>query len=199
MLKTEVTYYLPEELITSFDTEDYPTSGLGWDVDTLVANLKAHTLSFLDFKNIPIIDLDQGELGIAPEVWLDQYDHIAGVKEGFYLLFEIHCFNLNRNSDSEVAYAHLLRAINCMHAITTATLEAQYFAGQARRGDNFKATEREQRRSRMFSHYCQLRDAGKSNQESRRIAAKRLGISERTKRTYWKIDEIEAEYQACKS
>lgn len=202
MLKTEHTYYLPEELITSFGTSDYPDSSQGWNVDILIANLKAHALSFLDFKNVPVNELDQGEFGIAPEVWLEQYNHIAGVSEGFYLLFEIHCFNLNRKTDSEVAYTHLLRATNCMRAITTASLEAHYFAGKGTQYGGKKAalwSDSEQRKSQLLIAFCEYRDKGKDRATARRLAGVEIGLKERQVANYWSAAKIEAEYQKIKT
>jgi|TARA_B110000967_G_C18735906_1_gene485072 hypothetical protein len=190
MLRTEIT--------TGVDIDIWAQRiNHGHDIDVLVEDVRQEALTFLDSHKIPYAELPAGDLGCLPPEWLAKYDHISGVREAFGMLFELHAFNQARKLDRpEAAYSHLLRIVPRQQLITIARMEARYFAGQARQGDGFKSTEKEERRSRMFYHYCQLRDDGKSSQESRRISAKRLGISERTKRTYWKIDEIEAKYQA---
>ena len=188
MLKTEIT--------TTDDIDNWAEqNNQGYDVDTLVAEVKQDALSFLDSHEVPYSDLLFGDQGAVPSDWLEGFDHIAGVRPAFGILFEIHCFELKRKDKPNEAYSHLLRIVPRQSQLVIAQMEARYFAGVARAGDGGKQSERKVRRNKLFSEYCNLRDDGKSPIHARQFAAKRVGISIMSAKRYFTIEDIEKLYQ----
>ena len=188
MLKTEIT--------TTDDIDNWAEqNNQGYDVDTLVAEVKQDALSFLDSHEVPYSDLLFGDQGAVPSDWLEGFDHIAGVRPAFGILFEIHCFELKRKDKPNEAYSHLLRIVPRQSQLVIAQMEARYFAGAARAGDGGKQSERKVRRNKLFSEYCNLRDDGKSPIHARQFAAKRVGISMTSAKRYFTIEHIEKLYQ----
>jgi len=106
MLVTEKSRFL-NEMPTSGELNDL---NKGWDVDALVESLKSSALAFLIDRNIPIDDLPHGSSGILPPDFVALYEHIPGASPAFTLLFEVHCFSLVRNENSERAYSHLFES-----------------------------------------------------------------------------------------
>ena len=106
--------------------------------------------------------LPHGSSGILPPDFAALYDHMAGVSSSFTLLFELYCFSLARNDNSERAYSHLLRAAQCIELISVAKLEAGYLAGAARVGDSEKTDKKLERQKILLKHYGGLRAEGKS-------------------------------------
>ena len=188
MLKTEIT--------TTDDIDNWAEqNNQGYDVDALVAEVKQDALSFLDSHEVPYSDLLFGDQGAVPSDWLEKFDHIAGVRPAFGILFEIHCFELKRKDKPTEAYSHLLRIVPRQSQLVIAQMEARYFAGAARAGDGGKQSERKVRRNKLFSEYCNLRDDGKSPIHARQFAAKRVGISIMSAKRYFTIEDIEKLYQ----
>jgi hypothetical protein len=188
MLKTEIT--------TTDDIDNWAEqNNQGYDVDALVAEVKQDALSFLDSHEVPYSDLLFGDQGAVPSDWLEGFDHIAGVRPAFGILFEIHCFELKRKDKPNEAYSHLLRIVPRQSQLVIAQMEARYFAGAARAGDGEKQSERKVRRNKLFSEYCNLRDDGKSPIHARQFAAKRVGISIMSAKRYFTIEDIEKLYQ----
>ena len=188
MLKTEIT--------TTDDIDNWAKQhNRGYDVDTLVAEVKQGALSFLDSHEVPYSDLQFGDQGAVPSDWLEKFDHIAGVRPAFGILFEIHCFEFKRKDKPNEAYSHLLRIVPRQSQLVIAQMEARYFAGAARAGDGGKQSERKVRRNKLFSEYCNLRDDGKSPIHARQFAAKRVGISIMSAKRYFTIEDIEKLYQ----
>jgi hypothetical protein len=188
MLKTEIT--------TTDDIDNWAEqNNQGYDVDALVAEVKQDALSFLDSHEVPYSDLLFGDQGAVPSDWLEGFDHIAGVRPAFGILFEIHCFELKRKDKPNEAYSHLLRIVPRQSQLVIAQMEARYFAGAARAGDGGKQSERKVRRNKLFSEYCNLRDDGKSPIHARQFAAKRVGISIMSAKRYFTIEDIEKLYQ----
>ena len=188
MLKTEIT--------TTDDIDNWAKqNNQGYDVDALVAEVKQDALSFLDSHEVPYSDLLFGDQGAVPSDWLERFDHIAGVRPAFGILFEIHCFELKRKDKPTEAYSHLLRIVPRQSQLVIAQMEARYFAGAARAGDGGKQSERKVRRNKLFSEYCNLRDDGKSPIHARQFAAKRVGISIMSAKRYFTIEDIEKLYQ----
>jgi hypothetical protein len=188
MLKTEIT--------TTDDIDNWAEqNNQGYDVDALVAEVKQDALSFLDSHEVPYSDLLFGDQGAVPSDWLEGFDHIAGVRPAFGILFEIHCFELKRKDKPNEAYSHLLRIGPRQSQLVIAQMEARYFAGAARAGDGGKQSERKVRRNKLFSEYCNLRDDGKSPIHARQFAAKRVGISIMSAKRYFTIEDIEKLYQ----
>ena len=188
MLKTEIT--------TTDDIDNWAEqNNQGYDVDALVAEVKQDALSFLDSHEVPYSDLLFGDQGAVPSDWLEGFDHIAGVRPAFGILFEIHCFELKRKDKPNEAYSHLLRIVPRQSQLVIAQMEARYFAGAARAGDGGKQSERKVRRNKLFSEYCNLRDDGKSPIHARQFAAKRVGISMTSAKRYFTIEHIEKLYQ----
>ena len=88
MLKTEIT--------TTDDIDNWAKqNNQGYDVDALVAEVKQDALSFLDSHEVPYSDLLFGDQGAVPSDWLEGFDHIAGVRPAFGILFEIQIAPLN--------------------------------------------------------------------------------------------------------
>ena len=82
MLKTEIT--------TTDDIDNWAKqNNRGYDVDALVAEVKQDALSFLDSHEVPYSDLLFGDQGAVPSDWLEKFDHIAGVRPAFGILFLI--------------------------------------------------------------------------------------------------------------
>ena len=188
MLKTEIT--------TTDDIDNWAEqNNQGYDVDTLVAEVKQDALSFLDSHEVPYSDLLFGDQGAVPSDWLERFDHIAGVRPAFGILFEIHCFELKRKDKPTEAYSHLLRIVPRQSQLVIAQMEARYFAGAARAGDSGTQNERKVRLNKLLSEYCSLRDDGKTPIHARQFAAKRIGISMTTAKRYFKIEDIEKLYQ----
>jgi hypothetical protein len=188
MLKTEIT--------TTDDIDNWAKqNNQGYDVDALVAEVKQDALSFLDFHEVPYRDLLFGDQGAVPSDWLERFDHIAGVRPAFGILFEIHCFELKRKDKPTEAYSHLLRIVPRQSQLVIAQMEARYFAGAARAGDGGKQSDRKVRLNKLFSEYCNLRDDGKSPIHARQFAAKRVGISMTSAKRYFTIEDIEKLYQ----
>ena len=188
MLKTEIT--------TTDDIDNWAKqNNRGYDVDVLVAEVKQDALSFLESREVPYSDLLFGDKGVVPSDWLEKFDHIAGVRPAFGILFEIHCFELKRKDKPTEAYSHLLRIVPRQSQLVIAQMEARYFAGAARAGDNGKQNERKVRLNKLLSEYCSLRDDGKTPIHARQFAAKRIGISMTTAKRYFKIEDIEKLYQ----
>ena len=188
MLKTDIT--------TTDDIDNWAEqNNQGYDVDTLVAEVKQDALSFLDSHEVPYSDLLFGDQGAVPSDWLERFDHIAGVRPAFGILFEIHCFELKRKDKPTEAYSHLLRIVPRRSQLVIAQMEARYFAGAARAGDSGKQSERKVRLNKLFSEYCNLRDDGKSPIHARQFAAKRVGISMTSAKRYFTIEHIEKLYQ----
>ena len=188
MLKTEIT--------TTDDIDNWiKQNNQGYEVDALVAEVKQDALSFLDSHEVPYSDLLFGDQGAVPSDWLERFDHIAGVRPAFGILFEIHCFELKRKDKPTEAYSHLLRIVPRQSQLVIAQMEARYFAGAARAGDGGKQSERKVRRNKLFSEYCNLRDDGKSPIHARQFAAKRVGISMTSAKRYFTIEHIEKLYQ----
>ena len=188
MLKTEIT--------TTDDIDNWAEqNNQGYDVDALVAEVKQDALSFLDSHEVPYSDLLFGDQGAVPSDWLEGFDHIAGVRPAFGILFEIHCFELKRKDKPNEAYSHLLRIVPRQSQLVIAQMEARYFAGAARAGDGGKQSERKVRLNKLFSEYCNLRDDGKSPIHARQFAAKRVGISIMSAKRYFTIEDIEKLYQ----
>ena len=188
MLKTDIT--------TTDDIDNWAEqNNQGYDVDALVAEVKQDALSFLDSHEVPYSDLLFGDQGAVPSDWLEGFDHIAGVRPAFGILFEIHCFELKRKDKPNEAYSHLLRIVPRQSQLVIAQMEARYFAGAARAGDGGKQSERKVRRNKLFSEYCNLRDDGKSPIHARQFAAKRVGISIMSAKRYFTIEDIEKLYQ----
>ena len=188
MLKTEIT--------TTDDIDNWAKQhNRGYDVDTLVAEVKQGALSFLDSHEVPYSDLQFGDQGTVPSDWLEKFDHIAGVRPAFGILFEIHCFELKRKDKPTEAYSHLLRIVPRQSQLVIAQMEARYFAGAARAGDSGKQSERTVRMNKFLSEYCSLRDDGKTPIHARQFAAKRISISMTTAKRYFKIEDIEKLYQ----
>ena len=188
MLKTEIT--------TTDDIDNWAEqNNQGYDVDALVAEVKQDALSFLDSHEVPYSDLLFGDQGAVPSDWLEGFDHIAGVRPAFGILFEIHCFELKRKDKPTEAYSHLLRIVPRQSQLVIAQMEARYFAGAARAGDGGKQSERKVRLNKLFSEYCNLRDDGKSPIHARQFAAKRVGISMTSAKRYFTIEHIEKLYQ----
>lgn len=188
MLKTEIT--------TINDIDNWAKqNNQGYDVDALVTEVKQDALSFLDSHEVPYSDLLFGDQGAVPSDWLERFDHIAGVRPAFSILFEIHCFELKRKDKPAEAYSHLLRIVPRQSQLVIAQMEARYFAGAARAGDGGKQSERKVRLNKLLSEYCSLRDDGKSPIHARQFAAKRVGISMTTAKRYFTIEQIEKLYQ----
>ena len=188
MLKTEIT--------TTDDIANWvKQNNQGYDVDVLVAEVKQAALSFLDSNEAPYSDLLFGDQGTVPSDWLEGFDHIAGVRPAFGILFEIHCFELKRKDKPTEAYSHLLRIVPRQSQLVIAQMEARYFAGAARAGDIGKQSERTVRMNKFLSEYCSLRDDGKTPIHARQFAAKRISISMTTAKRYFKIEDIEKLYQ----
>ena len=188
MLKTEIS--------TTDDIQKWAEqNNLGYDVNTLVAEVKRDALSFLDSHEVPYSDLLLGDQGAVPSDWLEKFDHIAGVRTAFGMLFEIHCFELKRKDKPNEAYSHLLRIVPRQSQLVIAQMEARYFAGVARAGDGGKQSERKVRQNKYFFEYCNLRNDGKTKTHARQLAAKRVDISITTAKRYFKIEDIEKLYQ----
>ena len=188
MLKTEIT--------TTDDIDNWAKqNNRGYDVDALVAEVKQDALSFLDSHEVPYSDLLFGDQGAVPSDWLEKFDHIAGVRPAFGILFEIHCFELKRKDKPNEAYSHLLRIVPRQSQLVIAQMEARYFAGVARAGDGGKKSERKVRLNKLLSEYCSLRDDGKTPIHARQFAAKRVGISLTSAKRYFTIEHIEKLYQ----
>jgi hypothetical protein len=188
MLKTEIT--------TTDDIDNWAKqNNQGYDVDALVAEVKQDALSFLDSHEVPYRDLLFGDQGAVPSDWLERFDHIAGVRPAFGILFEIHCFELKRKDKPTEAYSHLLRIVPRQSQLVIAQMEARYFAGAARAGDGGKQSDRKVRLNKLFSEYCNLRDDGKTPIHARQFAAKRVGISLTSAKRYFTIEHIEKLYQ----
>ena len=188
MLKTEIT--------TTDDIDNWAKqNNQGYDVDALVAEVKQDALSFLDSHEVPYRDLLFGDQGAVPSDWLERFDHIAGVRPAFGILFEIHCFELKRKDKPTEAYSHLLRIVPRQSQLVIAQMEARYFAGVARAGDGGKQSERKVRLNKLLSEYCSLRDDGKTPIHARQFAAKRVGISLTSAKRYFTIEHIEKLYQ----
>ncbi len=188
MLKTEIT--------TTDDIANWvKQNNQGYDVDVLVAEVKQAALSFLDSREVPYSDLPFGDQGTVRSDWLEGFDHIAGVRPAFGILFEIHCFELKRKDKPTEAYSHLLRIVPRQSQLVIAQMEARYFAGAARAGDIGKQSERTVRMNKFLSEYCSLRDDGKTPIHARQFAAKRISISMTTAKRYFKIEDIEKLYQ----
>ena len=188
MLKTEIS--------TTDDIQKWAEqNNLGYDVDALVAEVKRDALSFLDSNEVPYSDLLFGDQGAVPSDWLEKFDHIAGVRPAFGILFEIHCFGLKRKDKPNEAYSHLLRIVPRQSQLVIAQMEARYFSGVARAGDGGKQSERKVRLNKLLSEYCSLRDDGKTPIHARQFAAKRVGISLTSAKRYFTIEDIEKLYQ----
>ena len=188
MLKTEIT--------TTDDIDNWAKqNNQSYDVDALVAEVKQDALSFLDSHEVPYSDLLFGDQGAVPSDWLEKFDHIAGVRPAFGILFEIHCFELKRKDKPNEAYSHLLRIVPRQSQLVIAQMEARYFAGVARAGDGGKKSERKVRLNKLLSEYCSLRDDGKTPIHARQFAAKRVGISLTSAKRYFTIEHIEKLYQ----
>ena len=190
----------PSMLKTEIATTDHiqkwaEKNNLGYDVDALAAEVKQNALCFLDSHEVPYSDLLFGHQGVVPPDWLEKFDHIAGVRIAFGILFEIHCFELKREDKPNEAYAHLLRIVSRQSQLTVAIMEARYFAGAARVGDGGKQRDRKVRMNKLFCEYCNLRDDGKTPIHARQFAARRLDISMTTAKRYFKIEDIEKLYQ----
>ena len=187
---------LTTEITTTDDIDNWAKqNNQGYDVDALVAEVKQDALSFLDSHEVPYSDLLFGDQGAVPSDWLEKFDHIAGVRPAFGILFEIHCFELKRKDKPTEAYSHLLRIVPRQSQLVIAQMEARYFAGAARAGDSGKQNERKVRLNKLLSEYCSLRDDGKTPIHARQFAAKRIGISMTTAKRYFKIEDIEKLYQ----
>ena len=195
MLQAETTQLTMEEF---FSKKFVAWHNEAYDVDVLIENLRQRALGFLDFKQIPYLELRHGAKGITPKEWRAQYDHIPGVADALGLLLELHLFSQIREDKPDLAYAHLLRAALDIQSIVIAEMEAQFFVGKSRQGDGGNWNEREIRKEELLSEYCKLRLEGKSEIEARRLAAKRIDVSLRTAKRYFTLDEIEMEYQSLK-
>ena len=190
MLVTEKSRFL-NEMPTSGKLNDL---NKGWDVDALVESLKSSALAFLIDRNIPIDDVPHGSAGVLPPDFVSCYEHIAGVSSSFTLLFELYCFSLARNDNSERAYSHLLRAAQCVEFVSVSKLEAGYLAGAARVGDSEKTDKKLERQKILLKHYSGLRAEGKSKQEARRLACARSKIPMSTVKKWFSLEQIE---KAC--
>jgi hypothetical protein len=166
-----------------------------YDVELLVNEVKEHALHFLDDHKIPYLELPCGKDGVVPREWLSQFDHIAGVRVAFGILFELNCFEINREKSPNAAYAHLLRIMPGQEMLTIARMEARYFAGQARAGDGGKTSEKELRKDKFLTEYINLRKQNRPPIYCRQIAAKRIKVSLSTAKRYFTIDELEKLYQ----
>ena len=187
-LVTEITTHTDSERFAAF-TKD------AFDNEILVREVKDRALSFLDQHRIPYSELLLGEQGVVSLEWLDQFDHIPGVRTAFSILLELHCFEMTCKDKPTQAYAHLLRIIPKESQLVTAEMEARFYAGAARSGDGGRKTERNERKNRLFCEYCNLRNDGKSPIHARQFSAKRLGISMTTAKRYFTIEKIEKLYQ----
>jgi hypothetical protein len=190
MLVTEKSRFL-NEMPTSGELNDL---NKGWDVDALVESLKSSALAFLIDRNIPIDDAPHGSAGVLPPDVVALYEHIAGVSSSFTLLFELYCFSLARNDNSERAYSHLLRAAQCIELISVAKLEAGYLAGAARVGGSEKTDKKLERQKILLKHYGDLRSEGKPKQEARRLACARSKIPMSTVKKWFSLEQIEKAY-----
>ena len=190
MLVTEKSRFL-NEMPTSGELNDL---NKGWDVDALVESLKSSALAFLIDRNIPIYDVPHASSGILPPDFVALYEHIPGASPAFALLFEVYCFSLVRNENSERAYSHLLRAAQCIELISVAKLEAGYLAGAARVGDSEKTDKKLERQKILLKHYGGLRAEGKSKQEARRLACARSKIPMSTVKKWFSLEQIEKAY-----
>jgi hypothetical protein len=166
-----------------------------YDVELLVNEVKEHALHFLDDHKIPYSELPKGSDGVVPPEWLSQFDHIAGVRVAFGILFELNCFEIKREKSPNAAYAHLLRIMPGQQMLTIARMEARYFAGQARAGDGGKTSEKELRKDKFLTEYINLRKQNRPPIYCRQIAAKRIEVSLSTAKRYFTIDELEKLYQ----
>lgn len=166
----------------------------GWNVEILIEETRQDALSFLDDKKVPYVELPLGNHGLVGPDFLSRYDHIPGVRQAFQILFELHCFNLKRQDQSEEAYGHLLRAASHISLLTLAKLEAGYLAGMARAGDSEKTAQKLERQKVLLKHYADLRQAGKNPSEARRLAARRAGIPFSTVKRWYSLDKIEKAY-----
>lgn len=190
MLVTEKSRFL-NEMPTGGELNDL---NKGWDVDTLVESLKSSALAFLIDRNIPIDDVPHGSSGIFPPDFAAIYEHIPGASPAFTLLFEVHCFSLVRNENSERAYSHLLRTAQCIELISVAKLEAGYLAGAARVGGSEKTDKKLERQKILLKHYGDLRAEGKPKQEARRLASLRSQIPMATVKKWFSLEQIEKAY-----
>ena len=89
-----------------------------------------------------------------------------------------------------------------MKAITTASLEAHYFAGKGTQYGGKKAalwSDSEQRKSQLLIAFCEYRDKGKDRATARRLAGEEIGLKARQVANYWSAAKIEAEYQKIKT
>lgn len=180
--------------------EDYPVSDLKGFTDAikqLEFNFETEfeaifnsVLLFLDERKIPYDQLPNWRMGSVSKNWLDNYDHIPGVRVALQMLQELYCFTQNRNKNPETAYANLLSLINLQSMLVIADMEAQYFAGSARRGGGENQTEKQNRERKFHREYLKARNLGKSKVHSRQIASKRIGISMSTAKRYSKIKDL---------
>jgi hypothetical protein len=166
-----------------------------YDIELLASQVKEHALHFLDDHKIPYSELPKGSDGVVPPEWLSQFDHIAGVRVAFGILFELNCFEIKREKSPNAAYAHLLRIMPGQQMLTIARMEARYFAGQARAGDGGKTSEKELRKDKFLTEYINLRKQNRPPIYCRQIAAKRIEVSLSTAKRYFTIDELEKLYQ----
>jgi hypothetical protein len=166
-----------------------------YDVELLANQVKEYSLQFLNDRKIPYSELPKGIDGVVPPEWISQFDHIAGVRVAFGILFELTCFEIKRKENPDAAFAHLLRIIPRQQMLTIARMEARYFAGQARSGDGGKTSEREMRKRKLLSEYFKLRKQNDSPIHCRQIAAKRIEVTLTTAKRYFTIDELEKLYQ----
>ena len=166
-----------------------------YDVELLANQVKEYSLQFLNDRKIPYSELPKGSDGVVPPEWISQFDHIAGVRVAFGILFELTCFEIKRKENPDAAFAHLLRIIPRQQMLAIACMEARYFAGRARAGDGGKTSEKELRKHKLLSEYINLRKQNRPPIYCRQIAAKRIEVSLSTAKRYFTIDELEKLYQ----
>ena len=188
--------HLVTEIATHNDLEQFVDfSGEAFNTDILVREVRDRVLSFLDQHQVPYSELLLGEQGVVSLEWLEQFDHIPGVRPAFSILFELHCFEMTCKDKPTEAYTHLLRIIPRESQLVTAEMEARFFSGAARVGDGEKQNARKARLNRVFSEYCNLRYDGKTPIHARQFAAKRVGVSMTTAKRYFTVKNIEKLYQ----
>ena len=104
--------HLVSEIMTHNDLNQFVAfTRDAFDTEILLREVKDRALSFLDLHEIPYSELLLGEQGVVSLEWLDQFDHIPGVRTAFSILFELHCFEMTCKDKPTQAYAHLLRII----------------------------------------------------------------------------------------
>lgn len=166
----------------------------GFEVDHLLLSVRSLARDFLLENGAPEPDVTNFNI-VSLKHWVDgHHRERPGILEACSMLADLHAFESDRKSRSEVAYARLLRLVHNAYALAVARLEVGFFAGRARNGHTEKTAEMHRRQQAFLQAFYTLMDEGRGVTNAKRIAMQRLGVSRSTVARWFTNTELEKLY-----